>query len=396
MTSENKPEDSIESQIEASLAGFEGAQTHSGPEEEDNKGFVKGVIVGIAGKDIFVELGPRQQGVIGAREFETTPKVGETFEFSVIGEDDDLILLSRGAAREASSWRDMEIGNMVKAKVVGQNTGGLELKVGPLPAFMPASHVALQHVEDLSQFIGQTFNAEVLELDRSRKRILLSRREVLKRQVEAQAAESRQGIGAGQIVSGKITKIEDFGAFVEIRPGVEGLLHVSNISRKRVNDANDVLSVGQDVQVKILEITEGGRRIGLGMKQLQPDPWDEIAERFPVESMIKGKVTRVATFGAFVEVMDGIEGLVHISQLGLERGRPVSDVAKVGKELNVRVQSVDRERERISLSLLDRRGSIIGSTDEAEDDLVDEIMRKDDDRRGGTNLGDLLRQALDD
>ncbi|MFT7617084.1 MAG: small subunit ribosomal protein S1 [Planctomycetota bacterium] len=398
MSSEDKPEDSIDSQMEASLEDF-GKRTSKPQDsegEERGKKFVQGTIAGVAGYDIFVELGPRQQGVIKASEFDTLPGVGETFEFSVIGEDDDLILLSRGAAREQSSWQQMDVGDLVKAKVVGQNTGGLELKVGPLAAFMPASHVALQHVEDLAQFIGQTFNAEVLELDPGKKRILLSRRAVLKRQVEADAADARSGIGEGQIVTGKITKVEDFGAFVEISPGVEGLLHVSNISRKRVNNASEVLNVGEDVQVKILEITEGGRRIGLGMKQLLPDPWDEITERFPAESMIKGKVTRNATFGAFVEIMDGIEGLVHISQLGLERGRPVSDVAKIGQELTVRVQSIDRERERISLSLLDRRGSMIGSTDEAEDELLDEIVRKDDDdRSGGTNLGDLLRRALD-
>ncbi len=397
MSSEDKPEDSIDSQIEASLAGLsETKPSQSNDSEDGGKKFVKGTIVGVAGKDIFVELGPRQQGVIGAREFDTPPAVGEVLEFSIVGEDDDLILLSRGAAREESSWRDMEVGNMVKAKVVGQNTGGLELKVGPLAAFMPASHVALQHVEDLSQFIGQTLNAEVLELDRGRKRILLSRREILKQQAEAQSADARQGIGPGQVVGGKITKIESFGAFVEIRPGVEGLLHVSNISRTRVQDANDVLKVGQDVQVKILEITEGGKRIGLGIKQLLPDPWDEVAERFPPESVVSGKVTRTATFGAFVQIMEGIEGLVHISQLGLERGRPVSDVAKIGQELKVRVQSIDREQERISLSRLDRRGSVIGTTDEAEDSLLDEIVGKDENHGGGTNLGDLLRRALGD
>ena len=400
MTSEEKPrnpQDAIDAQIEASLRDLE-PKAHRSPDDsaDEDRGFVKGCIVGVAGKDVFVDLGPRQQGVIASREFDETPQVGEVFEFSIIGEDDDLILLSRGAAREAASWQDMEVGNMVKAKVVGQNTGGLELKVGPLGAFMPASHVALQHVEDLSQFIGQTLNAEVLEIDPGRRRILLSRREVLKRQMEAEAADARKGISTDQIVTGKVTRIEDFGAFVEIKPGVEGLLHVSNMAHRRIEDAHDVVTEGQEVRVRILEISEGGRRIALGMKQLLPDPWDEVEERCPVDSTVTGKVTRTAPFGAFVELMDGIEGLVHISQLGTERGRPVSDVAKVGQELTVRVLNIDREQGRVSLSRLDRRGSVIGSVDEAEGELLDEIMHKDDDRSGGTNLGDLLRKALGD
>ncbi|MCB9832165.1 MAG: S1 RNA-binding domain-containing protein [Planctomycetes bacterium] len=394
---DSEPKDSIEAQIEASLQnlGDEGKAADEIERAEDGPTRRKGLVVGVRGKDVFVELGPRTQGLIALSEFEETPAVGAEFEFDVVGQEDDLYLLSRGALREEASWRDLEPGSLIKAKVVGQNTGGLELKIGPLAAFMPASHVALHHVEDLAQFIGQTMNAEVLEVDRKRKRVLISRRVLLKKQVEVEQAKARSGLVAGQLVHGKVVKLESFGAFVEIRPGVEGLLHISNMARRRVEDPSEVVAIGQELDLKILEIKEGGRRIGLGLKQLEPDPWDEVAERFPADTVVTGKVTRTTNFGAFVELMAGIEGLVHISQLGGERGRPVHEVAKAGQELTVRVQSVDLERQRISLSRLDRRGNVIGTVDEAEDDVLDEVMRKPD-SRGGVNLGDLLRKALGD
>ncbi len=398
MTDESKePKDSIEAQIEASLQnlGAEGRAADEIRSEDEGPARRKGVVVGVRGRDVFVELGPRLQGIIQLAEFDQKPEVGAEFEFDVVGEEDDLLILSRGALREEASWRDLDVGSMVKAKVVGQNTGGLELKIGPMAAFMPASQVALHHVEDLAQFIGQTFNAEVLEVDRKRKRVLLSRRALLKKQAEIEQSKIRNTLSEGQIVHGKVSKIESFGAFVEIRPGVEGLLHISNMARRRVEDPNEIVKVGQELDLKILDIKEGGRRIGLGLKQLEPDPWDEVSERFPPETVVTGKVTRTTNFGAFVELMEGIEGLVHISQLGGERGRPVGEVAKSGQELTVRVQSLDLERRRISLSRLDRRGNIIGTVDEAEDALLDEVMRKPD-SRGGVNLGDLLRKALED
>ena len=199
----------------------------------------------------------------------------------------------------------------------------------------------------------------------------------------------------GSVVKGKVTRLESFGAFVDIG-GIEGLVHVSNMSRKRVNSAEEHLQLGQDVEAMILDIKEGGKRIGLGMKQLEPDPWDEVPHRLAEGSVVTGKVTRLMDFGAFVEVLPGIEGLLHISQLGPERVRKVSEVVKPGDEVSVRVQSVERSSERISLSRLDQRGAVIGSEESVEAGVIEEVLEKNKGGQLSTNLGALFKKALGD
>jgi len=361
--------------------------------------FVRGKVAGIAGKDVFIELGPRDQGVIAAADFGGTPRLGDVFDFVIVGKEADLFSLSRSEARELASWKEMEKGKVVSARVTGQNTGGLELKVGPIDAFMPASQVALVRIDDLSKFIGENMVCEVLEIERRRKRVTLSRRTVLERESRAARSEIVATLSPGQVVTGNVTRLEDFGAFVELSPGVEGLLHVSNISRARVNHPSERLKPGQKVEVAVLEISNGGKRIGLGMKQLEPDPWDTITQRYFAEAVVSGKVVRTAAFGAFVNLEDGIDGLVHVSQLGGERGRPVAEYAKVGEELTVRIVSVDADKQRISLSRLDSEGNVIGAdTDAAPAAEVKEAAEdhRSTERGGGTNLGDLLRKALGD
>lgn len=358
----------------------------------------RGAVVGIHGDDVIVELGPRMQGVISSVEFEEEPKVGDEFDFSLRGKDpdSDLWLLSRKEAMTIAKWQEIEVGNLVKAKVTGQNTGGLELKVGPLPAFMPASHVDVKHVEDLSVHIGQPMLCEVLEVDRSKKRVLLSRRKVLAREREQAREQTLATLSSGDVVRGKVARLESFGAFVEIAPGVEGLMHVSNISRKRVEKPDEVLKVGEVVEVMILDIKEGGKRIGLGRKQLEPNPWDDLAYRRPVDSVLAGKVIRIMDFGAFVEIEDGVEGLLHVSQMGRDRVRRASDLVKVGEEFPVRILEIDPDRERISLSRLDPRGAILGSEEAADAESIDEVLDASPSGPLATNLGNLFKKALGD
>ena len=216
------------------------------------------------------------QGVVNISEFEDPPEVGQTFEFSLRGRDDELWLLSRREALAMATWNELAAGAAVKAKVTGVNTGGLELKLGPATAFMPASQVALQHVDDLSSFLGQMMVCQVLEVDRERKRVVLSRRAVLESERSAALSQTLEALSPGDVIKGKVRRVESFGAFVEITAGVEGLVHVSNMSRSRVEDPNEFVQVGQTVEAMILDIKDGGKRIGLGMKQLEPDPWDEV------------------------------------------------------------------------------------------------------------------------
>ncbi|MEE9394070.1 MAG: S1 RNA-binding domain-containing protein [Planctomycetota bacterium] len=415
----NKPVDeavgaegSIEAQMEAALEKQMpkrrkkkggGGRPRGGPRggersAEPRPTTTKGTVVRVAGNDVFVEMGPRSQGLCSLAEFEEAPGVGEEFDFLVHGQGEDgLVALVRHHPQVTVDWSEIEVGSQVELQVAGQNTGGLELKIGSFNAFMPASHVGLSRIEDLSQFIGQKMICKVLECDPRRKRVLVSRRAVLEVEVRAQRGEEVKSLSIGQILKGTIKRFETFGAFVELKPGVEGLLHVSNISRKRVNDPRSVLSDGQEIEVQILDIKEGGRRIGLGMKQLEANPWNEVVDQFPVGTMHTGKVTRIATFGAFVAMNKDIEGLVHISQLASERIRTVGEVAKVGEDMQLRIVSVDPEQERLALSRLDKRGRVIGSVDEAEDDSDFDIVRDDHEPHGtGTNLGDLLRRALED
>lgn len=401
-----KDKDPLSSEIEAALEGVNlqeigdgapansksgGAKSGSANAGASGSKLKRGTIVGISGKDVFVELGPRVQGVIAIDQFDTTPKVGESFEFSMHGREDDLWVLSRREAQAVAAWDDIQPGSLVKARVTGQNTGGLELKVGPLAAFMPASQVGLSHESNLSTYMLQTLVCQVIEVDAGRKRILLSRRAVLEKERDVERREAVGKFATGQVLRGKVTRVEPFGAFVALGGGVEGLVHVSNLSRRRIEDAKEFVQPGQEVEVKILEIKDGGKRVGLGMKQLEPDPWQEASHRFPADTVVNGRVTRLTEFGAFVEVAPGLEGLIHLSQLGKERVRRASDVLKSGQDVSVRVIAVEPGRERMSLSRLDARGAVLGSEEAVDASVIDEALQKNAVQPSGTNLGNLFR-----
>ncbi|MDZ4772980.1 MAG: S1 RNA-binding domain-containing protein [Planctomycetota bacterium] len=388
--------DSLNSEIESALGGMNLQEVDlPSRNKSDGRNQKRGVIVGISGDDVIVEIGPRMQGVISLREFQTPPQVGEVHEFTLHGREDDLWKLSRKDAQVLAAWGDVEKGSIVKAKVTGVNTGGLELKVGPLAAFMPASQISLSREENLSQFLTQILTCEVLEVDREKKRILLSRRTVLETEREGERKEFVGKFQSGQTVKGRVTRVEPFGAFVDLGNGVEGLVHVSNVSRKRIESASEVLTPGQSVDVMILEIKDGGKRIGLGMKQLEPDPWAYAAQRFAVDSIIEGTVTRLMEFGAFVELEPGLEGLVHVSQLSKDRVRRPGDVVKPGQKLTVRIVSVEPSRSRIALSRLDARGAMIGSEDSVDTAVIDTAMKANEPKPIGTNLGNLFKKLKD-
>lgn len=391
--------DSLNDVIEKSLVGINLQDLDPTENSSSPKGggdLKTGIIEGVSGSDVFVELGPRQQGVIALAEFDDIPKPGETYQFGLHGmEKDGLWRLSRRQARVVAAWNDLYEGAQVKAVVTGQNSGGLELTIGPVSAFMPASHVDLARIEDFSSFIGQTVVAEVIDLDLAKKRVVLSRKKAMIADRAEVREETMRGIEAGNVMPGKIVRIESFGAFVDIG-GVEGLLHVSNISRKRVEDINEVLKVGQDVRVMVLELKEGGKKIGLGMRQLEENPWDTLTHRYQIDQVVPGKVVRLMDFGAFVEIEDGVEGLLHISQIGAKaRLNKASDALKVGEEFSVRIQSIDPGQERISLSRLDPRGAVIGSEDSVAAEDINRALGGQNENAGKTNLGDLFKRALE-
>jgi predicted RNA-binding protein with RPS1 domain len=401
------PKDPLSAEIDAALEGVDLQNLDSAgapaPEKTGAPRSAKtarssnlrtGTITGITGDDVFVELGPRLQGVISLAEFEERPQVGAKYEFSLHGREDELWLLSRKEALAIAAWDEVEVGSLVKARVSGQNTGGLELKIGPMAAFLPASQVGLRHEDNLASYIGQTLTCLVLEVDRERKRILLSRRAVLEKERESEVKERLGKISTGQTVKGKVTRVEAFGAFVDIGGGLEGLVHVSNLSRRRVENAGSVVAVGQEVQALILEIKDGGKRIGLSMKALEPDPWDGVQSRFSVDSVVEGKVTRIAEFGAFVELEPGLEGLLHVSQIAKDRVRRPRDLLKEGEKLAVRIVAIDPAQRRLSLSRLDPRGAVLGSEEAVDANVIDEALVKNRSEPAKTNLGNLFKKAL--
>jgi small subunit ribosomal protein S1 len=388
--------DPLSAEIDAALAGVNLQEIGvSKPRQGAARELMRGQVVGISGADVFVELGPRMQGVAALAEFDAAPKIGDTFEFKLNGREDDLWKLSRRAAQELTQASEIEVGALVKARVTGQNTGGLELRIGPLAAFMPTSLVGLKPGETLAALLTQTLVCEVLEIDPERRRVLLSRRALVERERDEQRKESVGRFSVGQRISGKVARVEPFGAFVELGGGLEGLVHVSNISRKRVENAGSALKQGDTVEVVILEIKDGGKRIGLSMKALEPDPWEGVAQRYSVDMIVNGKVTRLMDFGAFVELEPGLEGLLHVSQLGAkERVRRPSDLVKPGQELAVRISAIEPERQRLSLSRLDSRGALLGSEESVDAKEIDQALNTAAPRKVGTNLGALLGKAL--
>ena len=242
-----------------------------------------------------------------------------------------------------------ESGEAVTGRVIEVVKGGLILDLG-VRGFLPASLVDIRRVQDLDEFLGQELRCKVIELNRSRNNVVLSRRAVL----EDERKEMRQAIldrlSPGDVVEGQISNIVDFGAFVDL-DGMDGLIHISELSWSHVNHPSEVLEIGQDVQVKVLDIDRDRQRISLGLKQTQSDPWQQVVEAYNENDVVQGKVTKVVTFGAFVEIMPGVEGLVHISELAQHHVENPREVVSQGDVVNVKIIEVDADRRRLSLSL---------------------------------------------
>lgn len=356
----------------------------------------RGTVVGIDRRDVFVELGPRMQGVISIEKFEEPPRLGDEHEFTLRGQEEGLWVLALEEEQSLVSWERMEQGNLVEARVVRRAEGGLELKVGPLHAFMPRSHTGLARGEDPAKLVGKKLACEVLEVDRERQRVLVSRRLVLEREREDERARSISALRPGTVVEGRVTRLEAYGAFVRFGHGLTGLIHVSNLARERVAHAADVLRLGASVRARVLEVRERGRRIALGLKQMQENPWAGAAERYPPGRIVAGEVAHLLEQGCFVALEPGIEGFLPRSEAGLAEGRGLAEQLAVGQPLSLRVLAIDPERERLSLSLLHSHGARIAPS-EAEGDASFRALRASDEpapARFGTPLGSLLARAL--
>jgi len=319
------------------------------------EGVRRGTVLSIQGDDIFVDMGGKSQGVLPVSQFEEQPlpNVGDTIEVTIEGYDraDGLLLLSRQGAVTAAAWRTLAEGQILEGRVTGHNKGGLELTIDGIEAFMPISQIEMYHLEDLSPYVTKRLRCQVIEVDAEERKVIVSRRAIL--ELEAQEAREKAfaSLVEGKNVTGTVKTIMPYGAFVDIG-GFDGLLHVRDMSHSRVEDPRTVVKEGQQIEVKVLKVDRETRKIALGLKQVLPDPWTDAQAKWPVESAATGRVTRLADFGAFVELEPGVEGLVPISEMTFERRlKHPSEILKVGDVVRARVMAVDVERRRISLSV---------------------------------------------
>ncbi|MGH2991487.1 MAG: 30S ribosomal protein S1 [Solirubrobacterales bacterium] len=324
---------------------------------------VSGQVVRIDRDEVLVDIGYKSEGVIPANELSIRRSVdpaeevslGEPVDALVLTKEDQegRLVLSKKRARFEKAWRKIEAaadsGEPVDGTVIEVVKGGLILDLG-VRGFLPASLVDIRRVHNLDEFMGNQLECKVIELNRSRNNVVLSRRAVL----EEERKEVRQQIlgrlQPGQIVEGKISNIVDFGAFVDL-DGIDGLIHISELSWSHVNHPSEVLSIGDTVRVKVLDIDRDRQRISLGLKQTQEDPWQRVLDSYSSGDVLEGKVTKVVAFGAFVEIVPGVEGLVHISELAEHHVESPSEVVSPGDEVRVKILEIDEERRRISLSI---------------------------------------------
>src|SRR3990170_2905366 len=320
---------------------------------------VHGTVVRVDKDEVLVDIGYKSEGVIPVAELsirrsvnpDTEVKVGDEIDALVLTKEDaeGRLILSKKRARFELAWKAVERGAPVNGRVIEVVKGGLILDLG-VRGFLPASLVDIRRVQDLDEFLGQELRCKVIELNRSRNNVVLSRRAVL----EDERKEMRQAIldrlSPGDVVDGTISNIVDFGAFVDL-DGMDGLIHISELSWGHVNHPSEVLEIGQQVKVKVLDIDRDRQRISLGLKQTQADPWQQVVDSYGEGDVVEGRVAKVVTFGAFVEILPGVEGLVHISELAQHHVENPREVVAQGQAVNVRILEIDGERRRLSLSL---------------------------------------------
>lgn len=314
---------------------------------------MKARVVRLHRENVFVELGGRHQGVIPAKQFKEPPEVDSEIDVKInrFNAEEGLYEVARAdAVVGVADWSQVAEGMTVEARITGHNKGGLECEVNSLRGFMPASQIALYRVDNLEELVGEKFTCLVTEVKPKRRRLVVSRRAVLEREREEAKEKLRDSLAPGQTHEGVVRNIRDFGAFVDLG-GIDGMVHVSQLSWSRVNHPSDVLEVGQTVKVKVTKIDEKTGKISLAMKDLVANPWDGVEQKYPVSSRVKGKVSRIADFGAFIQLEPGVEGLVHISELAHQRVHRVNDVLSEGQEVEAAVLAVDGDKQRIGLSL---------------------------------------------
>jgi len=372
---EEAEKNSFMADVEATLVKIRPGQT------------VTGTVVQMTDEEICVNIGFKSDGLIKREDLVTEDvKMGDEIEVEVVkvNDGDGNVLLSQRNILKRKAFAKLveKFENDEYVEGIGKEVvkGGLICDVDGIRAFVPASQLSNRYVEKIGEFIGKTLTLKIIELDEQKRRIVASRKAVLKAEEASRKAEVWESLEEGAVIKGIVRRLTDFGAFVDIG-GVDGLIHVTDLSWSHVKHPSEIVHPDQEVEVKILNLDHERERIQLGLKQMQPKPWDVAPQKYPEGSVVIGKVVRITTFGAFVELEPGVDGLVHISQCATTRIDKVEDAVSVGDEINVKVLSIDPQAKRISLSiralLEDEAPKPVQEEKPAEPEVIDEIVPVD-------------------
>ncbi len=313
-----------------------------------------GTVVGCSDDEVFLEFNAKCQGVLPRSQFgrKEAVDVGRRVDVTVerYNPDGDLLILNRKGATQRAAWTTLSVGTIVQGKVTGLIKGGLEVNLQGIRAFMPVSQVNPTPMKDISVLLNETVRCEVMEFNRRSKNVLVSRRKVIERELADAREALKSELEVGQTRKGVVRNITDFGAFVDLG-GLEGLVHIRDLSWSSVDKVSDLVTPGQEVEVKVLKIDSQRERISLGLKQAQPDPWANVPDRYPVGTESKARVVRVASFGAFAELEPGVEGLIPISEMSWTRVNSASDAVSEGDMVDTVVIRVEPAKHRLALSM---------------------------------------------
>jgi small subunit ribosomal protein S1 len=319
---------------------------------------VKGRILEIRPREVLVDIGYKSEGVIPVSEFDDSDHVEVGDEVEVLLErlenEDGMVVLSKEKAAHKQNWdkivKVFQGDGLIKGKVKAVVKGGLTVNIG-VEAFLPGSQIDIVPPKDLQQFVGNTYDFKIVKINDERKNVVLSRREIIEQERAEKRAKFLESVKVGDTVRGSVKNLTDFGAFIDL-DGMDGLLHITDMTWGRLTHPSELLKIGQEIDVVVLDINREKERVSLGLKQTQRNPWDKIEERFPVGATVRGKVTNLVPYGAFVEIEEGVEGLIHVSELSWTKRitRP-SDILSQGQQIEAVVLGVNKEEQKISLGV---------------------------------------------
>lgn len=337
---------------------------------------VNGTVILVNDNEVMVNIGYKSDGIITKGEFSSDPdivlteavKPDDEIEVYIVklNDGDGNVILSRKRIESFKAWDEFEEmnseGTVFPAKVVEIVKGGAMAVYKDVKGFIPASHISVGYTKDLGEFVGQTMDVKIIEIDKGKRKLVFSRKEVEKQELESKKSKVLDSIEKGEVRKGQVKRLTDFGAFVDLG-GIDGLIHISELSWKRVNNPAEVVKEGDFVEVYVLDFDRQKERISLSLKQTAPDPWSTAADKYSVGDIVEGTVLRLPAFGAFIELEPGLDGFCHISQIDQKHIAKPSDVLSEGQIVLVKILEVKPEEKRIGLSIKDAQGN---SEEEAE------------------------------